>query len=437
MATNSFSFLRHSYLWRWILAFAAATTTIISVGVVYQALSLKWSHQSFSESKAAIPSSIKVAALGRLEPVSEIICLNVPLPLDGDRVEKLFVKEGSTVSVGQVVAILDSRKRLESAVKTAEEQLKVQKARLSQVEAGAKLGEINAQKAMVELLKANLEGQEREQKANIAKLQAQLQGETAAQEAVIDRLKAEIENADTECKRYQILYQKGFVSISDYERKCLQQKTLQESLKEAEANRNRIITTYQQQITEAKANLRRTQATGIRQIEQAEATLNHISEIRPVDIQLAQAEVDNALANLQQAKTNLNQVYIKSPIDGQILKIHTRVGEKIDDSGLVELAQTYEMMAIAEVYQTDIEQVQIGQKAVITSQAFSGQLNGTVSELGLKVSQQNVFSNQPGENLDRRVVEVKIRLNPQDSKRVANLTNLQVEIQIQIDKPNS
>jgi HlyD family secretion protein len=199
----------------------------------------------------------------------------------------------------------------------------------------------------------------------------------------------------------------------------------------------RIITTYQEQIAEAQANLERTKATGIQQIQQAEATLNQVSEVRPVDLQIAQAEVDNAVANLQQAQTNLNQVYIKSPITGQIIKINTRVGEKIGDSGLVELAQNNNMVAVAEVYQTDIGKVKLGQNAVITSQAFTSALKGTVSQIGLQVNRQNVFSSQPGENLDRRVIEVKIRLNSQDSQRVAGLTNLQVQVKIQVDNSNS
>jgi HlyD family secretion protein len=50
----------------------------------------------------------------------------------------------------------------------------------------------------------------------------------------------------------------------------------------------------------------------------------------------------------------------------------------------------------------------------------------------LQVKQQNVFSNQPGENLDRRIIEVKIRLNPEDSEKVAGLTNLQVQTAIEL-----
>jgi HlyD family secretion protein len=69
---------------------------------------------------------------------------------------------------------------------------------------------------------------------------------------------------------------------------------------------------------------------------------------------------------------------------------------------------------------------------MITSQAFSGKLRGTVSQIGLQVNRQNVFSNQPGENLDRRVIEVKIRLQTEDSQRVAGFTNLQVQTAIEL-----
>jgi len=280
------SLSKHYHPLRWILAIAIAATTITSVGVVYQVLPLRWNNSSPSESKATTPPITKVAALGRLEPESEVIRLDTPLPLDGDRVEQLLVKEGDKIVTGQVIAILDSRHRLQSVVKQNQEQLKVVQARLAQVKAGAKVGEINAQKATVEKAKADLEGQTREQKATIAKLQAQLQGETATQKATIARLQAELENAKTECQRYQTLYQNEVVSNSDYESKCLKQKTLQESLKEAQADLQRIITTYQEQIAEAQANLERTKATGTQQIQQAKATLNQVAEVRPVDIQI-------------------------------------------------------------------------------------------------------------------------------------------------------
>ncbi|HLO86386.1 MAG TPA: HlyD family efflux transporter periplasmic adaptor subunit, partial [Nostocaceae cyanobacterium] len=103
-----------------------------------------------------------------------------------------------------------------------------------------------------------------------------------------------------------------------------------------------------------------------------------------------------------------------------------------EPKGIMELANTEQMVVVAEVYQSDIGKVKIGKDAVITGDAFTGQLRGTVYEITQQVARQNVFSNEPGENLDSRVVEVKIRLNPEDSKKVVGLTNLQVQTSISL-----
>lgn len=338
----------------------------------------------------------KVTALGRLEPEAEVIRLDAPLNLDGDRLAQLLVKEGDSVKAGQVVAILDSRDRLQDALAQAKEQVRVAQARLAQVKAGAKTGEIQAQEA------------------TITRLQAELAGEITSQNAAIARWQSEARNARAEYNRFEQLYRDGAISASSLDSKRLGAETAHAQLEEAIATQNRTKETLQAQLNEARA------------------TLNRITEVRPVDVKAAQTEVDNAIAALRQAQTNLEQADIRTPMAGQILKVHTRVGEKIRDAGIADLGQTEQMVVVAEVYQTDISKVQLGQQAVITSQAFGGELQGTVSQIGLQVNRQNVFSNQPGENLDRRVIEVKIRLNPGDSKRVSGLTNLQVQTAIQL-----
>lgn len=343
-----------------------------------------------------VPVAQKVTALGRLEPQTEVIRLSAPLALDGDRIAELLVQQGDTVEADQVIAVLDSRDRLRSALEEAQERVRAAEARLSQVKAGAKTGEILAQEAA------------------IARLQAEVQGELNTQAADIERWQAELRTARAEYDRFQQLYREGAIAASSLDSKRLAVDTAQAQLEQATAKQQRLITALPAQLSQAKA------------------TLSQIAEVRPVDVQAAQAEVDTAIAAAKRAETELNQAYIRAPISGQILKIHSRPGESISDDGIAELGQTDQMVVVAEVYQTDISKVLVGQAAVITGQAFNGQLKGTVSEVGVQVSRQNVFSNQPGENLDQRVVEVKIRLDPQDNARVKGLTNLQVQAAIEI-----
>lgn len=376
----------------------AIAATAITGGIIFFAASQSGllGKSPTSADAIATPSINKVTALGRLEPQTEVIRLSAPATLDGDRVAEILVKQGDRVKKGQVVAILDSRDRLQAALTEAEERVRVAQSRLAQVKAGAKSGEIRAQES------------------TIAKLQAELQGEIASQEAAIVRLQSELRNARSEFDRNQRLYQEGAISSSAIDSKRLVLESAEAKLQEAFSGKSRTVNTLQAQINEAKA------------------TLSRIAEVRPVDVQVAQTDVDSAIAAVKRSETELAQAIIRAPMEVQILKIHARLGEKIGDNGIADLGQTERMMAVAEVYQTDISKVKLGQEATITGQAFSGEVKGTVAEIGLQVKRQNVFSNQPGENLDRRVIEVKIRLNPEDSKRVEGLTNLQVQTAIQL-----
>ena len=391
---------------------------------------------SFSPSKTPVieapPVIKKVTALGRLEPQGEVINLSAPLNLDGDRIATVLVKEGDKVKAGDGIAILDSQKRLQDAVLQATQQVRMVEAKLAQVKAGAKTGQIEAQKATIARLQSERTNQIEAQKASIRRLQAEKTTEIAAQKASIRRLEAEVNNANAEYQRYQKLFSEGAISTSLRDSKRLTLQTAKQQLSEAQANLNRIQASRQQQLSEAQANLNQIQSSGSEQIREAEATLNQISEIRPVDVRVVQTELDNAKTTLKQAQTNLEEAYIRAPITGQILKIHSREGEQIASEGIAELGKTQQMMVVAEVYQSDIDKVKLGQKALISGQAFSGKLHGEVAQIGLQINRQNVFSNQPGENLDRRVIDVKIRLNPEDSDRVTSLTNLQVQTEIEL-----
>jgi len=89
------------------------------------------------------------------------------------------------------------------------------------------------------------------------------------------------------------------------------------------------------------------------------------------------------------------------------------------------------MEVIAEVYQTDINRVRLGQTATITSEVVEGELQGEVIRIGSQVSRQNTIASESGADVDRRIVEVRIRLTPAASQKVKDLTNLQVQIALQ------
>ncbi|MEM7760347.1 MAG: ABC exporter membrane fusion protein [Cyanobacteria bacterium P01_A01_bin.40] len=344
-----------------------------------------------------VPEITTVTALGRIEPRGEVIQISVSAAADGDRLEELLVKEGAEIKQGDVIAVLDSRDRLEAALNQAQEQVGVAQANLAQVKAGAKTGEIQAQQA------------------TIARIEVERENNISAQSAMVSRMQAELSNAEIEYQRYQTLYQDGAVSASAKDSKYLTLATAREQLAEAQANLKRIESSQQKQIAEAKA------------------TLDKIAEVRPVDVAIADAEVRQAQAAVKTAQAELDRSYIKSPQAGRVIKILTRPGEVVSSNeGIARIGQTSEMYAVAEVYESDITKVQLGQNATITSSALSEKLTGEVASIGLEIARQEVVNTDPTANIDAKVVEVKVKLDPESSQKVAGLTNLLVNVKIEI-----
>ncbi len=342
-----------------------------------------------------------VSALGRIEPQGEIVELSAPTALQESRIVELLVEEGDRVIAGQVVAVLDGRARLEAQLRRAEEDVRVARAELARVLAGAQSGELNAQKA------------------EIARLEAQFQGNMATQRAAIARLEAEVENARLEAERHEFLHGRGAISASE---------------RDARAT---VFTTAQRQLQEAEAELDRVRTTTQRQIEQARATFDRVAEVRPVDIEVARATVEATRATALEAQVALAETEVRSPLTGQVLKIHTRPGETIGEEGIATLGRTQQMIAIADVYQSDIGKIRLGQPATVESPALDAPLQGTVERISRQVERQQVVNADPAANIDARVVEVSVKLDSVSSGKVANLTNLQVTTIIQVDTQES
>lgn len=364
---------------KWIAVLIAAALGCTGVGIF---LALRPSTTSQSPTPTASPTTApgqpEITALGRLEPEGEVVKVAASssagsaTPIFGvPRVARLLVKERATVKAGQPIAVLDTYDRLLAAGLQAEAEVKEAQTRLMQVQVGAKQGDIAAQRAVVE-----------------------------ARAAAAARLDSEAQTAKWEAERYLKLFRDGAVS-------------------EQEArNRQLAYTAAARQLEEAK-----------RQLEQARNTLQSVAEVRPTDIQQAQAAVNVAVANMQRAKADLESSIVRSPINGQVIKIHSKEGEQVGSNGIAEIGNTSQMYAIAEVYETDIQNVRRGQRATISSSAFPGEIAGTVEQIGMLIRKNDVLNTDPAADTDVRVVEVKIRLD--DSRLVSGLTNLQVKVKIE------
>ncbi|MEJ2322814.1 MAG: efflux RND transporter periplasmic adaptor subunit [Gammaproteobacteria bacterium] len=148
-----------------------------------------------------------------------------------------------------------------------------------------------------------------------------------------------------------------------------------------------------------------------------------------VNLDEAQLNLDIALADLAAAEASLELAVVRAPLRAQVLEIHAYPGERVGSEGIIELGRTDRMYAVAEVYETDITRVKVGQRANVQTPAMDTALTGEVERVSLKVGRLDVVGTDPIAKTDARVVEVFILLD--DSAAVSRFTNMQVKVEIQ------
>ena len=153
-----------------------------------------------------------------------------------------------------------------------------------------------------------------------------------------------------------------------------------------------------------------------------------VYEEKQDELRLIQREGVELIAKRRSLEADLAESELLSPINGIVLKIHSRVGERPGSNGVMEVGASQSMEALVEVYESDINRISIGQSVTLTSEngGFIGTLEGRLERITPQVRQRKVLSTDPTGDADARVVEVDVVLSPESAKRVMQLSGLKV-----------
>ena len=166
-----------------------------------------------------------------------------------------------------------------------------------------------------------------------------------------------------------------------------------------------------------------------RALDEARYRAASVAEVRAVDVAYAESQVALARAQLANSEAQVEQSLLRAPIAGVVLDTLLQPGE-LASTPVMSLGATDAISVEAYVYDTDIRRVRLGAAATITSYAFAGELTGRVTNVAPLLRSSPAVPIRPDAASDRRVVKVRIALEPADAKRVANLSNQEVEVKI-------
>lgn len=160
-----------------------------------------------------------------------------------------------------------------------------------------------------------------------------------------------------------------------------------------------------------------------------------IAPPRSEDVAGARAEVAMARARLAQAEDYYENTFVRSPVDGVVVKRFMNPGESISYESLyqpiVSVADITRLMVRAEVDETDIGKVEIGQHAEIRCDAFPSRVfSGEVVRISGGLGRKKIQTDNPTEKVDLEVLETFIEVESGAPLRVG----LRVDVEVPLER---
>ena len=333
------------------------------------------------------PLVISTLATGNVRPKAKI---TLSFEVAG-RAEQVLIEAGERVEEGQVLAKLDTTDA-ELQVKRAEASLHVAQAQLEQIRAGARseeeaISEAQLRAAQAALTRA-LAQQEQLEAGSIDADVAAVEAEVAS--AMAEQRVARDQHDDTmRCKT---------IKLPDGEKKevCPALGTMEEqaryrlhaaneALEAAQTRLDAVAGGKASQIQAAKAAVQA--AAAERDVAQAQLDLLRAGAAAE-EVKIAEAAVEEAQVSLEIARSSLQKCTLKAPFTGVVETVNLARGEGVSPQmSVVTLVDDSQFKIEADVDESDIEWLEVGQEAEITLDAFPGrQLTGRVRAIAPSAS---------------------------------------------------
>lgn len=133
------------------------------------------------------------------------------------------------------------------------------------------------------------------------------------------------------------------------------------------------------------------------------------------DLQIADAQIALAEANLRYEQSVLDQTRLRAPTDGVVLKVHVETGELVgpqDDRALITVTNRDRTRVRAFVEELDSLGVAPGQSAYVVVDGRPGRrYAGLICSCAPHVSAKNQRHHKPGEFVDVKVREIILELD--------------------------
>ena len=132
---------------------------------------------------------------------------------------------------------------------------------------------------------------------------------------------------------------------------------------------------------------------------------------------LAQYEIDlaNTMSRVDSAKRTIEDSLVRSPLDGVVVQIFSRQGERVSPTGLVKIVDMNQLRVLADVDELHVGRLKPGGKVDVTFRGNNDVYKGTIERIAPTVKRMQRVEPDGGSSTDARVVQVEIRIDDTSS----------------------
>ena len=351
------------------------------------------------------------------------------------QVATVYVHDDQFVHRGDILVVLDSTD-LRVALQQAQAALNQAEASDAAAQSGVPL-----QSALTAAQTAQAQAGVSQAGGQLSAMQAQLDSSrNKVAQAIAQSSSADIaaRKAHADMVRAQTLFSQGAISQSDYDNTRVAYAAAVANQTSAHQN----VNIAQQGVSQAQAALTQA-AAGVSasdaQLQQAE-TGNQQTTIKQAQAQTASAQVSAAQAAVNSARLQLSYAVVRAPIDGVVSKKSVNVGDNVAVAQpLMAISSTQQLWVVANLKETQITNVRVGQPVDINvdaypHQTFTGKVESLAPATGATFSL--IPPDNASGNFTKVVQRVPVRIAIDQASDPDRLLKQGLSVEVSIDTTN-
>ena len=151
------------------------------------------------------------------------------------------------------------------------------------------------------------------------------------------------------------------------------------------------------------------------ELKREQAKLRQMVDTLETDRATIEFDISILKAKLDNAKTTREQSLVRAPLDGIVVQIYSRQGERVSGNGIAKIVDLSQLRVFADVDEVHLGRVVPGGRVDVTFRGSTSIYKGKITRIAPTVKRMQRIEPDGATSTDSRVVQVEIELDDPSS----------------------